>query len=43
MLSAVVSAGQAQDMRRRKKLIATGWDKVDSQRLLDNLELMDTS
>ena len=41
MLSAVVSAGQAEDMRRRKKLIATGWDKVDSQRLLDNLELME--
>ena len=40
-LSALPSAAQAQDMRRRKKLIATGWDKVDSQRLLDNLELME--
>lgn len=27
----------AEDMRMRKKLIATGWDKPDSRRLLDHL------
>lgn len=31
----------AQDMRLRKKLIATGWDKPDSQRLLENLAEME--
>ena len=31
----------AQDMRRTKKLIATGWDQVDSSRLSENLDQME--
>jgi len=42
LLLVVVSAvGEARDMRRRKKLIATGWDQADSERLLRNLEQME--
>ena len=29
---------EVKDMRRPKKLIATGWDKPDTVRLLENLE-----
>ena len=32
---------ESKDMRRRKKLIATGWDKPDTVRLLENLEQME--
>ncbi len=32
---------EAQDARRRKKLIATGWDKADTRRLLENLAEME--
>jgi len=32
---------RAQDYRRPKKLIATGWDHVDPQRLQDNLSEME--
>ena len=34
-------AVDAQDVRRPKKLIATGWDKADTQRLRQNLEQME--
>lgn len=37
LLLAIASTASAQDMRLRKKLIATGWDKPDSRRLLENL------
>ncbi|MEN6495997.1 MAG: hypothetical protein ABFD16_17075 [Thermoguttaceae bacterium] len=37
----IASPADAQDMRQRKKLIATGWDKPDSQRLLENLAEME--
>lgn len=37
LLVALASSLHAEDMRQRKKLIATGWDKPDSQRLLDHL------
>ena len=30
-----------EDFRRQKKLIATGWDHVDPQRLSENLEEME--
>jgi len=37
MISAALAAPlRAQDARRRKKLIATGWDRVNSERLLAN-------
>ena len=35
------AAGQAPDMRLHKKLIATGWDHCDSQRLRENLAEME--
>ena len=38
LLAAVAAAAQTRDARRPKKLIATGWDKPDSRRLLENLE-----
>lgn len=41
LLLAVSAQGQQQDMRLRKKLIATGWDHPDAQRLLQNQEAMD--
>lgn len=34
-------AARAQDMRLRKKLIATGWDHADTKRLLENLTEME--
>jgi len=33
--------GEAGDLRRPKKLIATGWDKADSERLRANLDQME--
>ena len=33
--------GRAQDMRLRKKPIATGWDHADTKRLLQNLAEME--
>lgn len=41
VMLAWVSIGQAEDARRRKKLIATGWDKADTRRLLENLAEME--
>jgi len=38
---AAVSGAVAQDARRPKKLIATGWDMPDTQRLRENLEIME--
>jgi hypothetical protein len=35
------SHAAAQDARRPKKLIATGWDMPDTRRLRDNLEIME--
>jgi len=35
------AAARAQDVRRPKKLIATGWDKPDTGRLLENLDAME--
>ncbi|MFP4058430.1 MAG: hypothetical protein ACLF0G_16300 [Candidatus Brocadiia bacterium] len=40
-LAAACAGGAERDWRRPKKLIATGWDKADSQRLRQNLELME--
>ncbi len=37
----LLSGVQGADMRRPKKLIATGWDQADSERLLKNLEQME--
>lgn len=38
----LASGGEtAGDMRRQKKLIATGWDKADTERLLQNLDEME--
>ncbi|NOZ22920.1 MAG: hypothetical protein GXP25_17725 [Planctomycetes bacterium] len=39
--AAVVRSDEITDMRRPKKLIATGWDKPDTVRLLQNLEEME--
>ena len=41
-VAATATPVAAADMRRPKKLIATGWDKADSERLLKNLEQMET-
>jgi len=43
LLLSIVSAasGQAADARRVKKLIATGWDKPDTRRLVENLDVME--
>ncbi|MBI5818890.1 MAG: hypothetical protein HZA88_07870 [Verrucomicrobia bacterium] len=40
-LVAGAAAADAPDMRRTKKLIATGWDKPTAARLRENLELME--
>jgi len=41
LLLAAVTGVMAADMRRPKKLIATGWDMADSERLRANLEQME--
>jgi hypothetical protein len=41
LLVACVSTGRAEDARRSKKLIATGWDMPDTQRLRENLAEME--
>jgi hypothetical protein len=41
LLAASVVCAQPPDMRLRKKLIATGWDHPDTQRLLANLAEME--
>ncbi len=41
VLCAAVMAADEPDMRRPKKLIATGWDKPTAARLRENLELME--
>ena len=42
VLAAPVAGGEpAADMRRRKKLIATGWDQADTKRLRENLAVME--
>lgn len=41
VLIACTAIGHAEDARRRKKLIATGWDKPDTRRLLENLAEME--
>jgi hypothetical protein len=41
ILSCTSLVCQAQDMRIRKKLIATGWDEPDAQRLLQNYREME--
>ena len=41
LTSAAGSAAEVEDARRPKKLIATGWDKPNSERLLKNLALME--
>jgi len=38
---AVTAVSHAQDARRPKKLIATGWDMPDTRRLRENLEIME--
>ena len=40
-VASVLAPAEAGDARRRKKLIATGWDKPDSARLLKNLAQME--
>jgi len=42
VVAATATSLFAADMRRPKKLIATGWDKADSERLLKNLAQMET-
>ena len=41
LLFSCAPAADGQDMRLRKKLIATGWDQADSKRLLENLAEME--
>ncbi len=41
LFSATSAWAESPDMRMRKKLIATGWDHPDSQRLLANLAAME--
>jgi hypothetical protein len=41
VLSWAVAGADAADMRRRKKLIATGWDMADTERLRSNLVRME--
>ena len=41
LASVTGAAAAAEDARRPKKLIASGWDKPDSERLLKNLALME--
>ena len=41
LVATCVLSGHAQEMRRPKKLIATGWDKADTGRLLENSEEME--
>jgi len=40
-IAALSALGSAQDARMRKKLIETGWDEPDTERLLKNLDEME--
>ena len=41
LLMSTAVLGQSSDMRRRKKLIATGWDRPDTRQLRQNLTEME--
>jgi len=41
LLGSFPATGRAEDPRRRKKLIATGWDYADPARLRENLSVME--